>query len=155
MVAGIIFQLITMGVFIACGIDFCLRAQLGRPYAFQVRRLERLAAQQAQQTQQTQQATSKGGSSGTPNGLATTHSDGSSTVTAVADPEIGEKVPRSGTMGTGTGAGEYAHKEHLGRWWLMMLAVGIASAMIFIRGEFKRCKCGEPQSHDRKRGRSW
>jgi hypothetical protein len=145
MVAGIIFQLVTMGVFIACGIDFCLRAQLGRPYAFQVRRLERLAAQQSQQSQH---AASKG-SSGSPNGLATTHSDGSSTVTAVADPEIGEKVPRSGGMAPG--ATEYAHREHLGRWWLMMLAVGIASAMIFIRGEYECGGCGEsgePQRHD-------
>ena len=42
MVAGIIFQLISMGIFIFLLFDFMLRLRADRPYAFQLRRLERI-----------------------------------------------------------------------------------------------------------------
>ncbi len=44
MVVGIIFQLVTMGIFILLGVDFCLRAATGRSYAFRLRRLEKNAS---------------------------------------------------------------------------------------------------------------
>ncbi|KAK6907012.1 hypothetical protein I203_101001 [Kwoniella mangroviensis CBS 8507] len=40
MVAGIIFQLVSMGVFIGLGVDFLLRATSEKPYAFRLRQIE-------------------------------------------------------------------------------------------------------------------
>lgn len=39
MVAGIIFQLCAMGIFIACGLDFAYRVVRNRPYAFRLRQI--------------------------------------------------------------------------------------------------------------------
>ena len=41
MVAGIIFQIISMGIFILCGADFLIRFRYNRPYAFQAARMSR------------------------------------------------------------------------------------------------------------------
>ena len=41
MVAGIIFQVISMGIFILCGADFLIRFRYNRPYAFQTARMSR------------------------------------------------------------------------------------------------------------------
>nr|XP_019050050.1 hypothetical protein I302_00471 [Kwoniella bestiolae CBS 10118]OCF28980.1 hypothetical protein I302_00471 [Kwoniella bestiolae CBS 10118] len=53
MVAGIIFQLVSMGVFIGLGIDFLLRATAEKPYAFRVRQIERNNAKKAQKAMAT------------------------------------------------------------------------------------------------------
>ena len=41
MVAGIIFQLIAMGIFIACGLDFAWRVVKDRPYGYRTRQIEK------------------------------------------------------------------------------------------------------------------
>jgi hypothetical protein len=121
MVAGIIFQLVTMGIFIGCGVDFCIRAQLGRPYKFQLRRMERQAAQRTEKTRQEGQGAGR---------IERNGSGDSGASTVIGDAEAAEKRMENFTS--------MKHREHLGRWWLMMLGVAIASAMIFLRGELRQ-----------------
>lgn len=45
MVAGIIFQLVTMAIFMSCGVDFAIRRTKDKPYSFRVKRLGEGAAQ--------------------------------------------------------------------------------------------------------------
>lgn len=39
MVAGIVFQLVTMAIFLICGVDFAIWCNKDKPYSFRVRRM--------------------------------------------------------------------------------------------------------------------
>lgn len=61
MVAGIIFQLCTMAIFVGCGVDFAIRAARDKPWAFRVRRIAAAQATIAPTLTPTPSDTEKGG----------------------------------------------------------------------------------------------
>jgi hypothetical protein len=61
MVAGIIFQLCTMAIFVGCGIDFAIRAARDKPWAFRVRRIAAAQATTASTLTPTPSDSEKGG----------------------------------------------------------------------------------------------
>jgi hypothetical protein len=112
MVAGIIFQLITMVVFVGLGLDFVIRTQVDRPYAFQQRRVAM---------------------------LATTERNGK----GLGMVEPGERAMGSisaGTMssvekGVGSRHEDDGKQGNHAKWWIVLAAAGVSSAMILLRGE--------------------
>ena len=107
MVAGIIFQLISMVMFVGLGLDFILRATQKRPYTFQAQRIER--------KQQARRSVEAPGPS--PTGDATPESSEGSV------PQIKEK------MG--------GHSNTVRQWWILMGAALVSSAMIICRGVYR------------------
>lgn len=118
MVVGIIFQLVTMGIFIMLGIDFCIRANARKAYAFRLRMLEKSRRKsEASHLGSDLEATA----SPTPTAVDETGSHG-------ATPDVEKaKLP----------AGELSNRQEMRRWWIMAGGVAVASAMIFIRGIYR------------------
>ncbi|ORX36221.1 RTA-like protein [Kockovaella imperatae] len=110
MVAGIIFQLISMVVFVSLGLDFILRATQKRPYAFQARRI---AAEQ-----------SRVGNieAGTGNTL-----ESSTSMSRSASDQILQEKPARANELNGT----------VRQWWILLGAALISSAMIICRGVYR------------------
>ena len=117
MVAGIIFQLISMGFFVGLGIDFVVRTTLKKPYAFRERQMVADAQKKANKRAKAQKIDSD-------QTLAVNNSDQTlavnNSVTATK-PEGGEAV---------------VAKQNQNRYWLLLLGAMISSVMIVIRGEF-------------------
>ena len=105
MFAGIVFQLIAMGIFVFFGFDFILRAAAKRPYQFRERQMA--AKREKQRTKHAEKLE---------------HS--SSDVT----------VPRLGESGI-DGEEQIEARENLNRWWIMLSGCLVSSIMIVIRGE--------------------
>lgn len=117
MVAGIIFQLVSMGIFVVLGFDFILRATSKRAYAFRERQIAAKRAKAAEKAQE------KGGSQ--------------ATLTHVASDET--VVPDStGTKVESTAAEEQVEaRENLSRWWIMLAGCLISSIAIVTRGIYR------------------
>ncbi|WVW79821.1 hypothetical protein I302_101791 [Kwoniella bestiolae CBS 10118] len=127
MVAGIIFQLVSMGVFIGLGIDFLLRATAEKPYAFRVRQIERNNAKKAQKAMATGERKDSNGT------LVPTSSD-DTRVTGMNSTQ--EKTEGDLEAQKGHVSEEYEH-QHIRAWWILLIGVGISSLMILIRGIYR------------------
>ncbi len=119
MVAGIIFQLVSMAVFIACAIDFFLRARTRRAYAF---REKKLAAEAEKKRAPNDRGTSDG---------SFAH-DGSENTLAESSSPSGKLSKEAGTIDQAE-----QRRRDITRWEIMMIGVGISSAMIFVRGIYR------------------
>lgn len=123
MVVGIIFQLVTMGVFILLGVDFCLRAATGRSYAVRLRMLEKQGRRAEEK--RIAQALRKGEVAST-----------AGPQTPPADPASNQSFTDVEKFRQGS-QWHQADSAEMRRWWIMALGVGIASAMIFVRGIYR------------------
>jgi len=111
MVAGIIFQLISMVVFVALGFDFVLRASTRRSYVFRQRQIA------AATLKSKSKASEKSGD------LSQTPSDETSS---------DEIRPETQTVGE-----DVEGRQNLTRWWTMLSGAMISSIMILIRGVYR------------------
>ncbi|ORY26056.1 RTA-like protein [Naematelia encephala] len=111
MVAGIIFQLVSMVVFLVLGIDFLLRATNKRPYAFQERRIARRSDKKA----------AAKAAKNAEEGVIRSDSDG----TRVGGEERKELVET------------IEAEENLTAWWILLGGVLLASVMIILRGLYR------------------
>ncbi|WWD21830.1 hypothetical protein CI109_106318 [Kwoniella shandongensis] len=129
MVAGIIFQLVSMGVFIFFGIDFMLRATARRPYAFQERRIEAKRLRKEAGVQKDKKRWGFG---------RTRRTDSEKNLTIVTSDEV---APNKEVAADIENQRVHAEQEHervnLNRWWILLIAVAISSIMIFIRGIYR------------------
>ena len=108
MVAGIIFQLISMGFFVGLGIDFVVRTTLKKPYAFRERQIVADAQKKANKRAKAHRTDSDQTLEAN-NSVTATKSEGGETVAA---------------------------KQNQNRYWLLLAGAMISSVMIVIRGEF-------------------
>ncbi|WVQ78986.1 hypothetical protein IAT38_001078 [Cryptococcus sp. DSM 104549] len=110
MVAGIVFQLISMICFVGLGFDFILRATRRRAYAGRERdEVEMLPS--------------------TPMGARKEYSSG-------YEESVSGSLGTAGGAGMGRGRGVRSEAEVRGWWWVMM-GTGICSLMIIIRGLYR------------------
>ena len=119
MVAGIIFQLISMIVFVSLGFDFVLRASSKRPYEFRERQLTRVAEKAGRKVNGTEQR------------------DGE------AAPKISELSTENKALDEGGIAERQATRddtrmtENPIRWWILLTGAMISSIMILTRGVYR------------------
>jgi hypothetical protein len=112
MVAGIIFQLVSMGIFVILGFDFTLRARSRRPYAFRERQIAARKEKAAQRTANEEITVAP-----------QTSADSSSTQSGAAlVAEKGEEVEA---------------KQNLTKWWIMLSGCLVSSIAIVIRGIYR------------------
>ena len=127
MVGGIIFQLISMVVFLCLGIDFVIRVATSRPYAFQKRRLatpsrpRKWWGGQKAQAPIVQHRQSDGFVSSNET-RADSSVPSNETASDLARKEVGESVsPHLNMM----------------RWYLFLAAAAVSSLMIILRGVYR------------------
>ena len=120
MVAGILFQLVSMGVFIACGLDFVVRVVRNRPYAFRCRQIA--AAEGKRREKEVLKEVESG------------------TMSTVDRPAAFQAPGVDGTAGAG--AQELSAEEQR-KWALVLVSVMIASTMILVRGVFRSIELSE------------
>lgn len=122
MVAGIIFQLIAMGVFIACGLDFAVRVVRRKPYGFR----ERMIAKQADKGLSVEAAERAAGAIDSTDTRAAAEGAVGTGAEGVSTPmSESEKIDQEQTLS----------KADLKKWWLIMTSVLISSSMILTRGK--------------------
>ena len=126
MVAGIIFQLVSMGIFVVLGFDFILRATSKRAYAFRERQIAAKRAKAAEVGPGEEEKKKRG--SGTT--LAPVNSD----ETAVAGTGA---VATSATKGEVTVDEQVEARENLTRWWIMLAGCLVSSIAIVTRGIYR------------------
>ncbi|WRT65291.1 uncharacterized protein IL334_002234 [Kwoniella shivajii] len=110
MVAGIIFQLISMGIFMLLGADFIIRATAEKPYQFQLRRI-------ATETEKR------------------TRRSSAQTLTEVDTESQGK--PEQDTEAQHVREEQSSEHEHIRAWWILLVGVAISSTMILIRGIYR------------------
>lgn len=159
MVAGIIFQLCSMVVFVALGVDFILRASGKRPYAFQERRLAREEQRAAQGLKRSERkwwgrkrqdgavfddnyvSAEKQGQITAPPAARHDSADSASTRVGSPSPAVGPaKSGASAEAQTESQTGIDAHRvaeKSLSRWWIFLGAALFSSLMIICRGVYR------------------
>lgn len=138
MVAGIIFQLIAMVIFMALGVDFVVRRTIKKPYAFQARRIAKTAATNSGEKVSENSRTwfkrnngHLGSNVSTANTLVGSNSNGS--ITASKPTAVDSEASVTAFQSANGGMSE---KQLQRRWWMFLLGVGISSLMVIVRGEF-------------------
>lgn len=97
--------MVTMAIFLGCGLDFALRVVRDKPYAFRIKQIE------AKKT--------------LVNAAVALNSTGSEESTL-------SRVEKQDEL---LSVGKEATEGELRKWWIIMLAVFISSLMILLRGE--------------------
>jgi len=148
MVAGIIFQLISMVVFMSLGLDFVLRCSTKRPYAFQERRIARLAEMAVAKRREEERARGeekveeRNGSlvpsgSGSEEGVGMGVGVGTGTESGLEETRVGMEpgsVMEIEAEGEVDGMSE---DKLMKRWWILLVGVLLSSLMIIIRGVYR------------------
>ncbi|KAK8846512.1 hypothetical protein IAR55_005598 [Kwoniella newhampshirensis] len=125
MVAGIIFQLVSMGVFIFFGLDFMLRASTRRSYAFQEKRMEGKRIKKEAGLVEKKRKWGMG------------RRDSEKTLTPNRSDEVVPTKDGADLEIQRLHAEQEHERENLSRWWILLIAVAISSIMIFIRGIYR------------------
>ena len=145
MVAGIIFQLISMGVFVLLGLDFILRATSKRAYAFRERQIAARRAKRAEaEAEEVKEGGEKRGSQAT-----LTHVNSDTTIMTTGNPALGTKAtPTTSTSAShadtttttttaATAEEQIQARENLSRWWIMLAGCLVSSIAIVTRGIYR------------------
>lgn len=126
MVAGIIFQLISMAVFVVLGFLFIFRATSRKPYAFRERQIAAKREKQA----------AKAAASSLEKGLA--HRDSDTTIAPTSSDATA--VHANGAIKSGEvvdGEEQIEARQNLKRWWIMLGGCLVSSIAIVVRGIFR------------------
>ncbi|GFZ42983.1 hypothetical protein JCM24511_00701 [Saitozyma sp. JCM 24511] len=123
MLAGILFQLVTMTVFVVLAVDFIARVILRKPYAFQLRRSAAAAAESGSASDSETQTH-------TPNGSGIDAEAAKSTSTSLAGHGAGAGSPESES-------GSESDPAALRRAEWLLAGVAFASLMIYVRGIYR------------------
>jgi hypothetical protein len=113
MVAGIIFQLIVMVVFVILGMDFIVRVTTGKSYAFRERQIAAKALKPRRRDSEKSDRTVA---------VDPANPTRASSDDAIPKPMVSEDVNS---------------KENVNRWWIMLAGCFISSLAIIIRGVFR------------------
>jgi hypothetical protein len=130
MVAGIIFQLVAMGVFITCGVDFAMRVVRNRPYSFRLRQIaaaEQRAAEQGSSGSELSDAEKNAA-------VAPVDSAGASASGVSTPAGLDKPAPTSMQQGQGFSGMDKSERR---KWALVLTSVLISSTMILTRGVFR------------------
>ncbi|WVQ83411.1 hypothetical protein IAT38_005552 [Cryptococcus sp. DSM 104549] len=144
MVGGIIFQAVCMLIFVTLGTDFMLRATARRPYAFQEKRLARLASGEAIPSKRTWYGKKKVvGGTGAEEKVNSegVQRDGDAdtlgTATAIGSPKPEGHHPELGLGAAERREAEENERANLNRWWIMLAGALFSSCMILMRGVYR------------------
>ena len=144
MVVGIVIQMVAMFVFVALALDFILRASARRPYAFQVRRLERkaqLAMEKNAEEGEGRPAPDHGGESQTT--IVASSSSGVPKLATADAEKAADRARAARETGDRTAEELEEERKNLRSWWILMIAVVISSVMILLRGFFRSIELSE------------
>ncbi|WWC69039.1 uncharacterized protein I206_102975 [Kwoniella pini CBS 10737] len=122
MVAGIIFQLVSMGVFLTLGLDFILRATSEKAYGFRERQISKNIAKR--QEKESKIAAEK---------PTLTHVSSDDTRVATE----GQIKPNEDVEAQHIKEEEFEQHNHIRNWWILLAGVLISSTMILIRGIYR------------------
>lgn len=141
MLAGIIFQLISMGVFIVCGLDFSVRVVRNKPYAYRLRAIEKKRVKRAEKelgaVEQGMGEMGVGSGTTTPLSERTLTQAASAPVSSSTTSNLdAEKIPAPSSAAALT-------PTELHQWRLILISVLVSSAMILVRGVFRSVELSE------------
>lgn len=122
MVAGIIFQLISMAIFVILGFDFIFRANAKRAYVFRERQIAAKREKQATKEMEKVNNGSKG----------VLHRDSETTIAPVSSDVVAPKSQESIEA-----AGQSEARENITKWWIMLGGCLFSSIAIVVRGIFR------------------
>lgn len=129
MVAGIIFQLISMGFFIGLAIDFMLRATTRRAYEFRKVQIVKGDEKRAAKAAKVADKEAKLGRRGSEKTLTN--------VVVDVRPQ-GQAHKATNDLEAQAQDLHESERDNLRNWWILLIGVGISSLMIFIRGKLNR-----------------
>ncbi|WVR04184.1 hypothetical protein IAU60_001184 [Kwoniella sp. DSM 27419] len=130
MVGGIIFQLISMGIFVILGADFIIRANSRRAYAFQERWIVKRAEQKEAKSRQRRDSEK-----------TLTHVESDQTVVGAGGAQGVKKLTTPHDLAEAEAQQSHAEQEderaNLRAWWILLGAVLVSSIVIVVRGIYR------------------
>ncbi|WWC87460.1 uncharacterized protein L201_002349 [Kwoniella dendrophila CBS 6074] len=131
MVAGIIFQLISMAVFLILGVDFIIRANSEKAYSFRLKQIENKAIKRKQKEANgdSEKATRRSSDH------TLTHTESDETVIGGGQQSILKKETQNDLEAQHIS--EHNEHLHIRNWWILLAGVLFSSTMILIRGIYR------------------